>query len=321
MQDACEQCGCCYCINSGYVIKRFVFTLFSLLGASLITIAQLVCIPNHNTETEDGFFNPEFIRLNKIKTVYGDISLKKTMQPIKPLGLDIRYEFYSSGKLKNKYETYYKKNRIKDTLCVHYEYDEKGRRISSTKNDYFGFMELSWEYDPDDNIISEKYSRIDNEGNSKKNFSAGRRLIIRKENYSYITNIAGQITKIFYNSSGKEYMRKLSIYNSIGNVTEETKRLIVTNKRSKTTFKYDDFNRLSIKTEFSKMAGTDSTQLLYSYDDIGNIEEERLVQNGKQISLIQFLYNKKTMLLDAKLEKDESNGDITITRYHYDFTE
>lgn len=299
-------------------MKKTVF-LLSILATVCTAEAQIVLTPNSDYCKAVNIFNPVFVRNNHISTITGTLSVKKPMKAIRQLGLEIRYEFDDAGRLINRYESYYRKGGHKDTLCIHYDYDELGRCMAQRKNDQYGFFLLEWKYDSAGNIIAETYSRLENAGSSKRHFSPGRIYRIREEKYIYSKPSPNQIKKTSFNSADRPYKEGISIFDEMGNLAERNERYIVTNKRWRTAYIYDKHNRLSVKTAYGSFEERDSTRHSFSYDTLGNIEEEKVLQNERPVLLLQFLYDKASMLLDARLEKDENSGNIGITRYRYEF--
>ena len=81
-----------------YMNKFFGF-LFLLLLASAHK-SQLIDNSLSNVFSDDPFFNSEIVKLNKLKSLHGDISTKKELSPIKSSGKNLHFEFDRQGNLK-----------------------------------------------------------------------------------------------------------------------------------------------------------------------------------------------------------------------------
>ncbi|PJA07130.1 MAG: hypothetical protein COX70_08150, partial [Flavobacteriales bacterium CG_4_10_14_0_2_um_filter_32_8] len=84
------------------------------------------------------FFNMEFVKTNKIKSITGSISSKKVKDIIRSKGLDYSYQFNEDGTLKAQFSSYLKVG-LKDSTLISYTYNDKGKIAITRKSDSYGY--------------------------------------------------------------------------------------------------------------------------------------------------------------------------------------
>ena len=272
---------------------------------------------NENAISNNVFFSEKFIRQNKIKSVKVEISFKRELQPIVKTGNSQGFEFNLKGKLVKQFETILIGGNVKDTLVSFFIYNENNLLELKRSSDGNGFYSYYFDYDNAGNIIKQVYSRDENKGN-KNNFVMGRQFIISSETYQYEQLSVKQKRRKYFNDNGLEYKSVISSKNDYGNITEEESRFIVSDRKSRISYKYDEYFRLIEKTDYSAISGQNSIVSVFNYDDFGNLLQEKISYNGKLKTTREFLYDNKTFLLDAQLIKDEATQTIQIYKYNYE---
>ncbi len=298
-------------------MKLYHFFIIFLLIVSFSCDAQMLDI-NKPLFTDLPFFNTNFIKNNKIKSITGSISSKKVQDIIRSKGLDYVYEFNEDGTLKTQLSSYLKIG-LKDSSTTSYTYNEKGNIVAMRKSDSYGFYSYHYTYDSSDHIILQTYTRDENKYNSKDKFELNKNYIITSDSFSYQQTGEKQLKKIFYNSYGKIYKEQTSYYNEYGYLIEEYTKFIIGNNKKKITYEYDENGRLFKKHNFNNIANDKKISEVYTYDEIGNILEINYYENEKHTSVKQFLYDKKTMLLTAQLIQEVETQFLRIIQYHYHF--
>jgi hypothetical protein len=121
--------------------------------------------------------------------------------------------------------------------------------------------------------------------------------------------------QVVYNDYGKQYKEIFLYYDNYKNLNEEQTVYSLTGKKSTIIYDYDGNGRVIKKSENADLFDKINNEWIYKYDITGNLTEEKFYKNGKAISTTEYLYDSKTMLLTARLTKDENTGTITIIKY------
>jgi hypothetical protein len=298
-------------------MNRNYFIFLVILAFGLNSHAQILDI-NKPLFSDFPFFNNEFIRTNKIKSITGSISSKKVKDIIRTKGLDYFYEFNENGTLKTQLSSYIKVG-LKDSSLISYTYNNKGNIAITRKSDSYGYYSYHYTYDSLDNIILQTYCRDENKFESKNKFELNKKYIIVSDSFSYQKLSDTQINKTFYNGYGKIFKVQRNYYNEYGYLIEEYSKFIIGNNKKKITYVYDEKGRLSKKHIYFDIAEDKKTTEIYSYDEIGNILDIKYLNNDTHTSTKQFLYDKKTMLLTAQLIQEIESKFIRIIQYEYQF--
>ena len=267
--------------------------------------------------TDEPFFNPTFIKQNKVKSITGSISSKKVRDIIRTKGLDYYYEFNDDGTLKMQLSSHLSSG-IKDSTTVNYSYNPKGLLSTKRKNDSYGYFSYNYKYDESNNIVLQTYCRDENKLNSKKAFELKKQYIISTDSFSY-KKYDNQTKKLYYNGYKKVFKEQTNYYNQYGYLTEEYTKFIIGNNKTKLTYEYDEQGRLAKKHTFTNIANDSKTSELYTYDKIGNVLDIKTYHNDKHITTKQFLYDSKTMLLTAQIIQDIASEFLRIIQYRYEF--
>lgn len=264
------------------------------------------------------FFSEKFIRQNKIKSATAEISFKRELQTIVKTGNVQRFEFGLDGKLARQMETISVAGNIKDTAITYFIYNAKKQLEMKRSSDGYGFYSYHYEYDEAGNIIKQVYSRDENKG-FKNDFQLSKQFIINSESYRYEQLSSAQKKRRFFNDNGSEYKSVITSLNEYGNMLEEETRFVVTGRKSSITYKYDEYFRLSEKSDISMVPEENKIVSVFTYDEFGNVLQEKISRNGTLKTTREFLYDKKTFLLEAQLVKDEATQTIHIYKYNYEF--
>jgi len=298
------------------LIKILVTALVLTTVFSVNSTAQILEI-NTPLFSDLPFFNTRFIRQNNVKSIKGSISSKKVRDIIRSNNLDYLYQFNTDGTLKSQLASHFSKG-LKDSTVVSYTY--KNNNISlQRKSDSYGYYSYHYNYDAQNNIITQTYCRDENKLNSKKYFELKKQYIIVKDSFSYQT-FATQTKKTFYNSYGKKYKIQTDYYDPLGYLVEEYTKFIIGNNKEKTTYEYDEIGRIHNKHVYTNISNNKKNTEVYSYDEIGNILDIKFYKENNHTSTKQFLYD-KNMLLSAMIIQDMDTEFLRIIKYRYTFYE
>jgi len=303
-------------INLLSSFKAILLILFIFISCSFN--AQILEI-NKPLFNDDPFFNVEFIKANKVKSITGSRSTKKVQDIIRSKGLDYHYDFNPNGTLKQQISTFRSKENGKDTSVISYIYNKHNCLTTKRKNDHFGFYSQNYLLDSRNNIIKKTYCRDENLNSTKGNFELGKQYIIVSDSFSYQKASPKQSKKKFYNNYGKIYKEQINSYNEYGYLIEEYSIFIIGTRKSKITYGYDERGRVNLIDDYSDIANNKKLTQKYTYDDLGNVLEINFFKDDHHTTIKQYVYNKKTMLLDAQLIQDVDTKLIRIIQYSYTF--
>lgn len=294
-------------------MKEILILLYLVFG--YVVNAQIIDNRGCKAFTDDPFFDIQFIKKNKVKSITGSISTKTKYGIITPNGLTTYFDFDKDGKQVTYYNTFHKGNSF-DTTVVKFTYNDSNKLLVKRRNDNYGFYSYTYSYDSSGNKTGEKYCRDENLGASKHEFKLGKQYIIIDERYKVEQVSATQKKVVYFNNYGKSYQEKLMNYDKKGYLISEEKTLLRSKKKNKTEYEYDYKGYVIKKTETSSVAGNFEEVHEYEYDKIGNLTSEKIYRNGKHKTTKTFLYY-DTMLLKAIILKDISSENLTITKYKY----
>lgn len=268
--------------------------------------------------TDEPFFNEQFIKKNKVKSITGSISSKKVRDIIRSKGLDYYYEFNTNGSLKMQLSTYLS-GQLKDSTTISYIYNDNGLIVTKRKNDSYGFFSHNYSYDNESNIVLQTYCRDENKYQTKKEFELKKQYIISTDSFSYKKYDDTQTKKFYYNGYKKIFKEQTNYYDEYGYLKEEYTKFIIGNKKKKITYEYDEQGRISKKHTYTNIAEDVKTTEIYTYDEIGNILDIKTFDGDKHKTTKQFLYDSKTMLLTAQIIQDIQTEFLRIIQYRYEF--
>lgn len=298
-------------------MRKIRLVIFFFLIACDYSQAQLILNNQCQAFTETPFFNAEFIRKNKIKSIHGKTSSKRPNDIIRENDLIQYYEFDESGRLIKQMYSHNSFSYRTDTTTIIYSYDEKGRLLTKRQNDNFSFYSYNYQYDSLGNLVKETYNRDENCGSSKYNFKLGNTYEITSESFSY-DNRDGVRIKRYFNNFGREYQYREYYNDKLNYLVSEKMFYSLTGRQTmEVTYEYNELGLCITKSE----RNTDGVKMTmtYDYDKQGNLTEYEQMADETVISHKELLYDKSTMLVSAVLSKEIRTDIITIVRYTYEF--
>ncbi len=264
------------------------------------------------------FFNIEFIKNNRIKSINGNISTKKQLDVIRPQGLVEIFEFDPEGRQTSTMNTFKNLSKKRDTSVVYFYYEGNNLTVKR-KSDTYGFFSDNYVYDSLDRIVRKTYSRDDNAGPNKFQFQLKKSYIIVSEEYRYQRLSDDVLKRLHFNNYKRAFMEELFTWDENGYLKEVTTKTVIGNRRSKITFEYNEQGQAMKKTEWPNLDKATKIENFYIYDGLGNLVEHNYHKNSAHKLQRKLLYNGKTMLLESQLAKDMMTNTITITKYKYKF--
>lgn len=281
--------------------------------------AQLVDNAEGISLLEAPGFNPSFVRANKISSIHGVRSTKRSSEVIRKTGEQVTYHFDRTGRLVQIEEEKKLGGQDRYFTSTIFRYSREGQLIDRIIADVNGATSYSYTYNEQNEVISETCSRMESPKDTLS--PAGpKRTEIYTENFEY-TPLENGLKTITLNNYGRPYKEEIHTYDEHGYLIEHWQRFLMNNKMSRTHYAYDQRGLLSDKWEVANLAAPDSVHFRYEYDESGNLHTARKYQHDKLVRRMEFLYDKVSWLLKARIAKDEENELIRIVEFETRFFE
>jgi hypothetical protein len=263
--------------------------------------------------TDKPFFNEEFIKQNKLKSLNGTFTYKKRGDVLKPTEFKYVYEFNPEGQLISTYETRTDDGSV-DTSWNKYLYDDAANLIKHSKSDNEGFTTILYEYDSLGRVVTEEYVKdIDSNGVLVRSLS------FNKEKIAY-ADYGGQIKKTRFNNYDLPYLDEFLNYNELGYLVEKIEKIKMTSTVYTYHYSYNEKGKLAAIRKTSNQSEDILEELKFSYDELGNLMEKHIYKNGVFTTDIQIIYSSKTGLLSSVITRQVSTNFMLILRFlDYEF--
>lgn len=262
-----------------------------------------------NAFTDVPFFNSEFIRANSIKQLNGQFTYKKSGDIMRLKEYKNVYEFDTLGRLIRSYETK-KDDGTKDTTSNVYVYSEKNLLKTHKKGDTFGFSTTTYTFDSKNRITKEENYR-----EYRDSLGATQRILLNSETMVY-EDFENQTKKTTFNSYGLPYLQEFSYYNELGYLMERVERLMVTSEVTSQKYEYNSNGWISVLRTFKQNTEKPAEEIVFTYDENGNLLEKHIYQEGVFTTEIEVLYNEKSKLITYVLTRDVATNFIQILRFN-----
>ncbi len=291
--------------------NRLLLLFLALIALSPSGFGQLVQPPVGMEFGLHTKFNSTFIRTNKISEIRCSVDVKKDGDRIRDsYRIDV-YHFYENGDLKM---ISHINQKLRDTSITFFEYTN-GRLECEVKNDAAGMYSYCYEYDNSGRPIVLRYGRAERYSSLTASLDRSLGTEITAEIYDYKT-YENQLHSTLHNSVGRPYLKEIRYYDENKYLVKYLKTYIMSSGRLEETYAYNDRGWLSEKTISD---GSNPYTLQYSYDDVGNLLEERKLVDDAVMYRTEFVYLGKNMHLKAELKREEENQLIVITTYEYKY--
>lgn len=286
-----------------------------LLAQQVIQAQALIVMPG--TDDPNALhFNERFIARNQVASIVGQQMIKRDNMPMQEQKEKYLYRFDEQGRVVYSNNSYGQPGSGRDTASITYTYDGKGRVVSRVRNDLAGHFAYTTERDSAGRAVRETYSRIENTGTDRYHLIPGKTTEISDERYTYATVNDTTSRKLYLNNLNLPYREQTFVSDRRGYLLYIEDRYIITDRRSRITFTYDQNGRLAERLEQPDMQGSRKIRHNWRYDGAGNVISSDLWHDDRQIHQVEYLYEETTMLLKARLTKDIATGQINVVRYH-----
>lgn len=299
-------------------MKRPSPFLFVLVLAPLCSDAQTLLVLPGDDDASLVHFNPQFIQRNRIAAIHGEQMVKRDNEPMRAKKGTYLYRFDEQGR------TVYSNNASgqpgtgKDTTSTLLTFDDKGRVVRRLRNDLAGYFAYTLAYDANDRPTRETYTRIENLSTDRYVLQPGTITEISDEQFRYETESDTAYRKIHVNGLGLPFREQRFAKDAHGYLRSIEDRYLISNRRSRTTFRYDEKGRLAERIEQPDVNVPRRIKRTWRYDTAGNAIEGAVWHDDKHVEHIEFLYEEGSMLLKARLTKDMATGHIHVVRYRTD---
>ncbi len=319
--------------------------LLLLLLNNLKLISQtLLPTANYAFETQLPF-NENYIKQQKIKSITFDIIDKKDLQVAEDKGLQNYYEFNELGILSRYYYTtisktiqkeyfvaakhhkrkqisaahsYTKNEFLYDTISTTYFFNESKSIKLKRYNDGDFYESYYYNYNQENEIISEKRFKETNISPLKQNFKLGNQLVISDETYVYQKTGKFQLKKTCQNNEGRPYKDVIYNYNSQHQITSINEQYIVAWIIQQSEFEYNAKNQLIKASYNSNSNGNYQEMRTYEYDENDCLLTEKQFKNGvmqKEVSYVTDTFKRLTSYIIREADKKT----IRIVKLFYKF--
>lgn len=264
--------------------------------------------------TDAPFFNTDFIKTNKLKSLQGTYVYKREGEPMYTTKYKYVYQFNPDGELVSNYETKADDGTL-DTIWSIFEYDSVGNLAKHRKTDQEGYFTIAYEYDSLGRIVHEEYLRDIEDSTGK----IVRTLMFNEEEIKY-KDLPQQIRRTRYNNYGLPYLDEYYNYNDLGYLVERIERVKMTGLVYTFHYEYNEKGKLAAIRKSSNKKEGYIEELLFRYDELGNLIEKHVYKNGVFTTDYQIVYNSKTKLLSSVITRQVSTNFMTIIRFlDYEF--
>jgi hypothetical protein len=293
--------------------------LITCLFLPLLTIAgygqQLLILPEN--EPDALVWNEKFMARNGITEIKGKLSVKREGEPIHPKPEKYLFRFDTLGRTIYRNTSYGRPGNGKDTTWIRYGFDEDGSLRHTIRADIGGFYEYANEYDENQRLQRQTYSRVSNRNADRYDFEPGDRTEIYDEHYRYKSPDTDLMIKTYLNDQQLPYREDQYQYNDDGYLVQIESMLLISRKRSLEQFTYDSKGRLNQRI-IHGATGKPTIRHVYVYDSTGQLSKHETWTDHEFTTTDEFLYHGKTGLLSARLTKDMRTGVIRIIKFSYD---
>lgn len=294
---------------------RSLSFLFSLVCAQLLSAQALVVLPGPSDPTEL-HFNEHFIARNGVSSIVGQQMIKRDNRPMQEQKEKYLFRFDEQGRISYSNNSFGEPGSGRDTASVTYTYNALGQVVRRLRNDLGGHFAYAIERDSAGRAIRETYSRIENLGTDRYTLVAGVTTEISDERYVYTNLNDSTWRKLYMNNLGLPYREQTFTSDRRGYLLQIEDRYLITERRSRITFTYDENGRLAERIERPDLERPRKLRHTWLYDRAGNVMSGEVWHDDRQVHRVEFLYEEATMLLKARLTKDIETGQINVVRYH-----
>jgi hypothetical protein len=278
--------------------------------------AQIIDNRLGNAFKQEMFFNQEFLWQNKIKTITGLYSVKRTGRPIEQKRDIVVYRFNSVGLLDqiDKVETIL---HFVDSSSILFKRNDLGEVELRSENGTKGYSTTHFNYDGEGRLIRTDFGKAENVSEQRGKLEPGQTFIVNSESYEWQPKADGILRKSNFNNYGLHYSNTTVTKNELGYVLSEIEELIMSGRTTTRNYTYNEKGWIS-KIETTDNLNSTKRSEAYSYDELGNLIKVEYIEGDTVLREVEVLYT-ETMLIEAFLDHDIKSHDIIITKFKYEF--
>ncbi len=286
-------------MTQGFLIRnKHRILLFFILIVHLPGISQ---VPISNTP-EDlkkfPYLNSEYIKQNKIKSVYTEVLFKVPSKPIEHSLERDSFTFNSNGLI----STYQKINTLGDTSNSKYSFDIQGEIDEIYFKNRSREIRIKYFFDKKTNLVEIKETDV----------RTG--VVIEQQNFKYVYETYNQYKKYWINNEGLTFRYAIISLDDQNRIIKEEGRYIRgTNKHAKQYIYTNQLLTEYISNTRESTRKEEKYKLIY--DENATLLEMDEYQDGAHLSHTEYLY--ENQLLEAILEKNMHTKQIKITKVKY----
>ena len=259
-------------------------------------------------------FNERFIARNGIASFVGERMIKRDGEPMRNERERLLFKFDGQGRLAYTNHSYGQPGTGRDTASVLYYRDEHGRVNRRLRNDLGGYFAYALELDDQGRTVREIYQRIENLSTNRYELVPGLTIEISDERYRYTQVNDTTLRKSYLNNLELPYRDQVFISNTRGYLLRIEDEYLVSRRRGRIEFSYDENGRLAERTEQPDLAQSRITRHRWKYDAAGNVISGEYWLGEKQVNRDEYVYEEATMLPKARLRKDLATGNIHVLK-------
>lgn len=271
--------------------------------------AQMIYNLEGNAFTDIPYFDVNFIRVNKIKSISGSYSRKKDGDMIRNTNDVFEYKFDSLGYLISTFETKTENSKT-DTLMNFYTYTNGGKISLHRKSEYGGISSFHYIYDSLNRMIYVE-NRRDVLGDSGKVLQS---FLINNESMKYFPIESGW-KKVIYNNYNLPYLEETEKRNTDGYLIETTQHMRMASSEYVKKYAYNEKGLLARISMFHSELVAPYEEWVFKYDNFGNVIEKHIYKNEKFTKDLQIIYDTKTQLLGSTIQKEANSNYMMILRF------
>lgn len=291
-------------------------TLFLVLFCSQKVSAQIIDNRLGNAFKEEMFYNQQFLWQNKIKSMTGQCSVKRTNRPIENKPDMIVYRFNEVGLL-HKLDKVSSILSMVDSLSVEYKRNQTGELEERKENGTKGYFTTQFNYDPDGHLTRLDFGKAENVSTEKGKLIPGQTISINSETFKWVEAGTGVWKRSNYNNYGLHYSNLTITRDQTGYLVSEVEELVMSGRTTTRSYSYEEHGWIS-KIETRDNLSNQVKLETFAYDKLGNLTKVEYQESGKKVREVEILYT-ETMLIEAFLDHDIQSNDITITKFSYEF--
>jgi hypothetical protein len=259
--------------------------------------------------TDLPFFDSQFIKRNRIKSLEGNYSRKKDGDIVRSSNDFFKYTFDTTGNLINSIQVKSDFGK-KDTILNFYVYNEKKLLSIHRKTENDGLTAYHYEYDSLNRIVAIQQNRdiVNADGQVLSTIS------INRETMKYF-KIEDGYRKVTYNSYNLPYMDEYESWDSVGYKLEEVQKYRMGSSEYKKRFFYNEKGLLASWAIFYNDSEKPIKEVHFKYDNFGNVIERKNYGDSVFLGELQIIYDNKTQLLGSTIEKIAGSNLLLILRF------